>query len=109
MISAQPTTWYKEGVLGRLSPNMRRAKRALQRYYYQHDLDFYVTSKGEGNHGLGSCHYEEDAMDFKRQGIGYEDIRTALENETRINSLDYDIIVYSIEDGDFIHLEFDPK
>jgi len=108
MISEQPTTWYKEGVLGHLCPQARRAKRAVQIYYYNNDLDFYLTSKEEANHAPGSCHYEGAAFDFKRQGMSKMNIRTALINGG-LNPNDYDIIVYSIEDGNFIHMEFDPK
>jgi hypothetical protein len=108
MISHKPRTWIKEGVLGHLCPEMRRAKRALQLYYYRNDLDFYITSKEEGNHTAGSCHYEGAALDFKRQGMTKQHIRIALEVDG-LNPDDFDIIEYDHANGDFFHVEWDPK
>ena len=96
------TSWVKEGVLGRHGPEMRRCKGRLIRYYASKGLDFYTTSICEGNHSPGSCHYEGDARDFKRQGIKKHEIK-------EICGPGFDVVEYENARGDFFHVEWDPK
>jgi len=93
--------WLKQGVLGRLSPQARRCKGRLAALYASKKLDFYITSKGESNHRADSCHYEGDALDFKRQGVDINSIR-------RVCGAGFDVIEYS-DSRDIFHVEFDPK
>ena len=95
------TVWIKQGVLGRLSPPMRRCKGRLVRLYASRGLDFFITSKAEGNHDDASCHYEDDALDFKRQGMLLNDIQGAA-------GMTFDVVEYS-DIRDIFHVEWDPK
>ena len=94
------TVWLKQGVMGRLNKEMRRCKGRLVALYAKHGLDFYITSIQEGNHDPASCHYEGDAMDFKRQGVEKEAIGKAA-------GLDFDVIEYT-DERDIFHVEWDP-
>ena len=95
------TVWLKQGVLGRLSPPMRRCKGRLVRLYASKGFDFYITSKGEGNHDDASCHYEDDALDFKRQAVPKSDIQKTAGDG-------FDVVEYA-DARDIFHVEFDPK
>ena len=95
------TTWLKQGVLGHLNRQIRRCKGRLIALYKSRGLDFYITSKGEGNHGDASCHYEDDAIDFKRQGVSIVKIRL-------VCGSDFDVVEYS-DERDIFHVEYDPK
>lgn len=95
------TVWLKEGVLGDLRRDARRAKGRLVRLYETYGLDFLITSLREGNHSPGSCHYEGDALDFKRQGVPREAIKGAC-------GPGFDVVEYS-DSRDIFHVEWDPK
>lgn len=98
------TVWIKQGVLGRLSPMMRRGKARLVNLYESMGLDFFITSICEGNHSPGSCHYEGDAIDFKRQGVPINRIRACLSDLGQV----FDVVEYS-DARDIFHVEYDPK
>lgn len=95
------TVWIKQGVLGRLNPQMRRCKGRLIALYKGRGLDFFITSKGEGNHHDASCHYEEDAIDFKRQGMPIVKIKL-------VAGSFFDVVEYA-DERDIFHVEFDPR
>lgn len=95
------TVWIKQGVCGSLSPPMRRCKGRLVALYASKGLDFYITSKREGEHHPASCHYEGDALDFKRQGVSLWEISNA-------SGRDFDVIEYD-DERDIFHVEWDPK
>ena len=95
------TVWIKQGVLGHLNRQIRRCKGRLAELYRSKGLDFYITSLGEGRHHMGSCHYEGDAIDFKRQKVSILKIRLAC-------GPDFDVIEYS-DVRDIFHVEYDPK
>lgn len=95
------TVWIKQGVLGNLSPNMRRAKGRLITLFNNNNKDFYITSLGEGNHQGDSCHYEENAIDFKRQALPKKDIVETL-------GKGFDVVEYT-DKRDIFHVEWDPK
>jgi len=94
------TVWLKQGVCGSLSPEMRRCKGRLVGLYQGKKVDFFITSKGDGNHMAASCHYEGDAMDFKRNGISKKDI-------VSVCGEGFDVTEYP--ELDIFHVEYDPK
>lgn len=79
---------------------MRRCKGRLIDFYKFRGSDFFITSKGEGNHNRASCHYEGDAIDFKRKGFSKSDI-------VDVCGSDFDVVEYS--NLDIFHVEYDPK
>jgi len=95
------TVWIKQGVLGHLNPQTRRCKGRLIALYKNKGLDFYITSLGEGNHCDASCHYEGDAIDFKRQGIPFANVILSCGSF-------FDVVEYS-DERDIFHVEYDPK
>ena len=95
------TVWLKEGVLGGLAPETRRCKGRLVDLYTKLGLDFYITSKGEGNHNRASCHYEGQAVDFKRQRVE----KTAI---VEACGKGFDVVEYT-DQRDIFHVEYDPK
>jgi len=92
------TVWIKQGVLGDLTPPMRKCHGRLADYYEKLGLDFYVTSRRESNHSNGSCHYTGNAEDFLRQDVHLENIKS-------ITGKDFDVI----DETSHIHCEHDPK
>ena len=96
------TVWLKQGVEGDLGPEMRRAKGELVVLYKSKGLDFKITSIREGNHLANSCHYEGDALDFKRQGVPKQDVVEVLDDR-------FQAIEYEDNKGDIFHVEFDPR
>ena len=95
------TVWLKQGVLGSLGPETRRAKGRLVLLYEKWGFDFFITSLREGNHHPASCHYEGQALDFKRQGVEMHFIRKAC-------GPGFDVVEYS-DSRDIFHIEWDPK
>lgn len=96
------TVWYKQGVCGDLGHQMRRCKGRLVALYRYKGLDFYITSKREGNHDDASCHYEGNAIDFKRQKVAKVEIQ-------KTAGSDFDVVEYENDKGDIFHCEYDPK
>ena len=95
------TVWIKQGVLGSLRFETRRAKGRLVQLYKECGLDFYITSLREGNHHPASCHYEGDALDFKRQEVTKDSV-------VKTCGPGFDVVEYS-DSRDIFHVEFDPK
>ena len=95
------TVWLKQGVLGDLRRDARRCKGRLVALYESWNLDFLITSIREGNHHPASCHYEGDALDFKRQGVTKATI-------VETCGSGFDVVEYS-DSRDIFHVEFDPK
>lgn len=95
------TVWLKQGVLGSLETETRRCKGRLVAFYRKKGLDFFITSLREGNHHPASCHYEGQALDFKRQGLLWSDIVGAC-------GPGFDVVEYS-DQRDIFHVEWDPK
>lgn len=95
------TVWLKQGVLGSLGPETRRCKGRLVKRYEECGLDFFITSLREGNHHPASCHYEGQALDFKRQAL-----RKSAIIETCGEG--FDIVEYG-DQRDIFHVEWDPK
>lgn len=95
------TVWIKQGVSGDLRRPMRRCKGRLVTLYASQGLDFYITSKREGEHHPASCHYEGDALDFKRQGVAKDDV-------VKTAGPGFDVIEYD-DERDIFHVEWDPR
>ena len=93
--------WLKEGVWGHMSNPLRKAwGRVVHTCYWEKGKDAFITSKGEGNHDPGSLHYDENAVDFKRNGAQKGDIKDAAGSG-------FDVVEYY--DKDIRHMEYDPK
>lgn len=92
------TCWIKEGVLGTLTTPMRKCHGRLVRLYETYGLDFYVTSRQEGNHSSGSLHPDGNAEDFRKQSVPFEDI-------VKVSGPDFDCL----DEPDHYHVEYDPK
>ncbi len=95
------TVWLKQGVLGSLGPETRRCKGRLVRLYRERGLDFFITSLREGNHHPASCHYEGQALDFKRLGVPKAFVVEACGEG-------FDVVEYG-DARDIFHIEWDPK
>ena len=91
-------TWYKEGVIGDLTPIARKGFGRLANDYYSQGLDFFVTSIREGTHSPGSLHYCGMAFDYDRQGRDIALDRAALGNG-------WDVV----DESNHRHAEYDPK
>jgi hypothetical protein len=92
------TVWRKQGVLGDLHREMRRAVGALATFYAARGLDLQITSVREGTHSAGSLHYDGCAIDFRGQGVPVVELRRLLGSA-------FDVV----EEPDHIHVEYDPK
>lgn len=90
--------WLKQGVVGELSRQMRRAVGVLSTIYGSAGLDLFITSVQEGNHSAGSLHYDGQAIDIRKQTITLQSIKTNL-------GPGYDCI----EEVDHFHIEWDPR
>lgn len=95
--------WIKEGVCGDLCPELRKALGRIQRLYATRGLkNFYITSKREGNHMLGSFHYDGRAVDFMRLDVPVNLIQEAA-------GVDCDVVPFIVHGETYTHLEWDPK
>lgn len=104
--------WIKQGVMGDLCIELRKALGRVQLLYMSKRVeDFYITSKREGNHMMGSLHYDGRAVDFRNRGISLEDVRAAV-------GKGFDVVPFSVAgEGSpgtgvsytHYHLEYDPK
>lgn len=90
--------WLKQGVVGELSREMRRAVSVLSALYGSRNLDLFITSVQEGNHSAGSLHYDGRAIDCRKLSITIDAIKGAL-------GKGYDCI----DEADHFHIEWDPK
>jgi hypothetical protein len=93
----------KAGVdISRLKREIRRALPKIENVYKSYGYELVITSTYEGNHGAGSLHYADQAVDTARVkeflGNVVNDIREGL-------GPDYDVV----SEGDHIHIEYDPK
>ncbi len=102
MISARPNVWIKQGVMGDMSIPMRKGFGRVADHYAAVGLDTYITSIRDSNHSKGSLHYDGNAVDIKRQGIAKKIVKQVL-------GVGFDVVEYSKDNGDFFHLEHDPK
>jgi len=93
----------KAGVdISRLRPEIRKKLSAIEQIILSRDNEeMVITSTYEGDHGAGSLHYGNLAVDIRqRKAMSYalKDIKAWL-------GKDYDVV----EKKDHIHIEYDPK
>jgi len=87
--------------MGKMSNPLRKGwGRVVHKCYWHKGRDAFITSIGEGNHAPGSLHYDENAVDFKRNGIHIGDVRDAA-------GKGFDVVEYT--DKDIFHMEYDHK
>lgn len=93
----------KAGVdISRLNREIRRAMPVIAKILMAYGVEFIITSTYEGNHGIGSLHYANDAIDYK----GPKKKRRECVNDIKIElGEDYDVV----DEKDHIHTEYDPK
>jgi len=93
----------KAGVdISRLNREIRRALNTIDTIHHSYGIDLVITSTFEGNHGAGSLHYANDAIDIRilqtfKNNV-FADLRDRLGN-------DFDVVL----ERDHIHIEYDPK
>jgi len=93
----------KAGVdISRLNREIRRALPKIEAVYDQYLETFVITSTFEGNHGAGSLHYANDAVDVGLPKKDVKEIFNAIKEDLG-NSFDV------VWEGDHIHIEYDPK
>ena len=87
----------------RLNREIRRILPTIDNIYQrQTDREAAVTSTYEGNHGLNSLHYCNDAIDLRLPRKKLSEIVDELEMQIGGK---YDVVVES----DHLHIEYDPK
>ena len=92
--------WNKEGVLGDLHPELQRELGKVIQFHEDNGyINFYITSKREGNHKPGSFHPIGRAVDFASD-MPYEKLRVLV-------GLDFDLVPFAGES--LFHLEYDKK
>jgi hypothetical protein len=93
----------KAGVdISRLNREIRRALPKIQDVLRYYDQELVITSTYEGNHGEGSLHYADDAIDMRKIEA------RPIDGEDKIKEKlgkDYDVVL----ERDHIHVEYDPK
>lgn len=92
------TTWYKQGVFGKLIPPAANGLRLTERLYAQHGEDVFVTSIRDGTHMPGSFHPIGRAWDMQPRNVSKEAHKAALGS-------DFDVV----DESDHRHVEYDPK
>ena len=93
------TMWIKQGVLGDLHQVARKGLGRVAGALEKFNTDIYITSLRDGNHSVGSLHYDGLAFDMRYpDGILFEDIKKAL-------GPGWDVVY----EDTHIHCEYDPK
>lgn len=93
----------KAGVdISRLNREIRRALAITQDVLNEWEIEIVVTSTYEGNHGVGSLHYGNDAIDIRKP----ENYRSFVKDllKERLGK-EYDVV----EEKHHVHIEYDPK
>ena len=93
----------KQGVdISRLNREIRRGLGIAGEILKKYNEEIIITSTFEGNHGIGSLHYGNDAFDMRLP----EDFRGRFFNSVMDGlGKNYDVVVMS----DHVHIEYDPK
>jgi len=93
----------KAGVdISRLNREIRRALPKIETVYVQYSETFVITSTYEGNHGAGSLHYGNDAVDVGLAEANATKIYNVIKERLKGS---FDVVL----EGDHIHIEYDPK
>ena len=95
------TVWLKQGVLGDVSRQIRRAIGTVHSLHQQKGEDLFITSLREGTHSAGSLHYDGQAFDSRPGQV------TRAEALKALNAISpfYDVI----DETDHLHVEWDQK
>jgi len=93
----------KAGVdISRLNREIRRVLPILNAYAMNHKEELVITSTYEGNHGVGSLHYANDALDMRYlKSVDRKKQLAAIKVQVGKN---YDVIA----EADHLHIEYDP-
>lgn len=91
--------WFKQGVIGQLTPQAQKAFGRVAKLYHDDGQDFFCTSLCEGTHSPGSLHYCGDAFDFQGNNMDLRRIKKVVGN-------DFDVVP---SNSGAIHVEYDPK
>ena len=91
--------WFKQGVMGTLSPLAQKGFGRVAALYHTDGQDFFCTSLNEGTHSAGSLHYAGDAFDFQGNDMRLASIKKAL-------GADFDVVP---SNSGAVHAEYDPK
>jgi len=93
----------KAGVdISRLNREIRRALPKIENVYKPYGYELIITSTYEGNHGAGSLHYGNDAVDV---GLAPANSRRIYLVIKEALGGSFDVVL----EGDHIHIEYDPK
>ena len=93
----------KAGVdISRLKREIRRALPKIEKVYKSYGYELIITSTYEGNHGAGSLHYADQAVDTDRPAKFADNIKKDIKEWLEP---DYDVVL----EGDHLHTEYDPK
>ena len=76
-----PRTWKDETVWGDLQPIAQKGYGRVKQLFYDHALDFYVTSIRDGHHKSGSLHRIGLAFDCGKGPFKKADILAALNGD----------------------------
>ena len=92
------STWYKEGVMGQLSPEANEGRRKIAKLYNQKGQELHITSLREGTHSAGSKHWQGDAWDQRFGKVTKKECKAVLGD-------DFDVV----DESNHRHIEYDPK
>lgn len=93
----------KAGVdISRLNREIRRALQIVSDILDSHGQEIVITSTYEGNHGAGSLHYCDDAVDVRDPEPFIHDFENKVKDAL---GPDFDVV----DEHDHIHIEYDPK
>lgn len=91
--------------IDKLNRQMRRALPKVEKVYLDYtNSEAVVTSTFEGNHGIGSLHYANDAADFRMPDTQLTANRIVDKLRVKLGR-GYDVLI----SNNCIHIEWDPK
>ncbi len=91
--------------ISRLDRTLRKKLTSINNVFSQNGTEAIITSTYEGDHSLGSLHYANQAIDFRRLNIQSTVLERIVESLKKELGTDFDIILEETH----IHIEFDPK
>ena len=97
----------KPGItIGKLKPQMVLACNIAAWCFIEESYHTTVTSGDDGKHGIGSLHYDGEAIDLRINHIPSSDTVARIVEKLKTNlGNNYDVVLES----DHIHIEFDPN
>lgn len=95
-----------------LQPQLVLAAQVADAIWRQHDiLECWITSANDGQHKVGSKHYDGNALDFRTRNIPTDSMKHDI-LATLAESLgkEFDVLLESENTpNEHIHVEYDPK